>query len=324
MAGHVFVSYRSEDKPAAERICAGLEREHIQCWIAPRDIPAGREWATAIVEAIQACCAFVMVLSSNSKNAKQISREAELADRQGIPIITFRIEDVQPPPGLMYFLGNVQWLDGFGSQFDSALAQLVRLASAAPATGKETGAASNAPSAGELRAEPAGSFAATASAAARQAPPAIEEASKNVAPSPTPWLKIGVIAVLAVAVIAAGWFLLHRPSVSPGDVNEARSVAKRFLSERDSGDFNAAWNEYSPVYRGTEKKAGWEKNIRTTFGPHGQPQADLQVCKHDGADFVCEYTLRFPDGATANQKLWLEKQGDSSWAIAHGTMTQPR
>ncbi len=322
MAGHIFVSYRSEDKDAAERICSGLERAGVPCWIAPRDIPAGSEWATAIVEAIQSCRAFVMVLSSNSKNAKQISREAELADRQGVPIITFRVEDVQPPTGLMYFLGNVQWLDGFGSQFDSALAQLVRLASAVPPTAKQTSTASDAPSAGDFRAETARGFAATASAPAKEAPTVVDEGSKKVDASATPWLKIGMIAALGVAVIAVGW-LLHRPNVSPGDVNEARSVAKRFLSERDSGDFDAAWNEYSPVFRGSEKKAGWEKNIRTTFGPHGQPQTDFQVCKHDGGGFVCEYTLRFPDGATANQKLWLEKQGDSSWAIARGTITQP-
>jgi len=125
MSRDVFISYRSEDKAAAERICACLERQSISCWIAPRDIPPGKEWATAIVEAIQSVRFFVVVLSSNSNNTKQIAREAELADRQGLRIITFRVENVDPPPALSFFLGNLQWLDGFGDQFDSAVARLV-------------------------------------------------------------------------------------------------------------------------------------------------------------------------------------------------------
>jgi len=108
MALDVFRSYRSEDKAEAERLCSGLEGNGIPCWMAPRNIPIGTEWPAAIVEAIGACKVFVMVLSSNLKNENQISREAELADKQGCQIITFRIEDV-PPPGLAYFLGNIQW-----------------------------------------------------------------------------------------------------------------------------------------------------------------------------------------------------------------------
>jgi len=132
MAHDVFLSYRSEDKAEAERLCSGLEGNGIPCWIAPRDIPIGTEWPAAIVAAIGACKIFVMVLSSHSKNAKQISREAELADKQGCQIITSRIEDVQPPPELTFFLGNIQWLDAFGGQFDAAVARLVRLIKKAP------------------------------------------------------------------------------------------------------------------------------------------------------------------------------------------------
>jgi streptogramin lyase len=122
-----FISYRSEDRSAAERICASLERENISCWIAPRDIQPGKEWATAIVEAIQSARVLIVVLSSNSRNARQIAREAELADKQGLTIITFRVENVEPPPALSYFLGDLQWLDGFGEQFNDAAARLAKV-----------------------------------------------------------------------------------------------------------------------------------------------------------------------------------------------------
>jgi hypothetical protein len=113
----VFISYRSEDRSAAERMC----------WIAPRDILPGKEWATAIVEGIYSSRVLVVVLSSHSISAKQISREAGLADERGLTIITFRAENVVPPPALSYFLGNLQWLDGFGDQFDNAVARLVEV-----------------------------------------------------------------------------------------------------------------------------------------------------------------------------------------------------
>ena len=126
MSRDVFISYRSEDRATAERICAGLERENISCWIAPRDIPPGGDWPSLIFEAIRSAKVFLIVLSSNSKNdAKQISREAALADKQRLNFIVFRVEIVEPPEALSFFLVNVQYLDGFGDQFDSAVARLV-------------------------------------------------------------------------------------------------------------------------------------------------------------------------------------------------------
>src|SRR5690348_16318512 len=136
MARDVFISYQSDDKECADRVCEALERQNISCWIAPRDIPVGSEWAAAIVEGIQRCHSFVVILSSHSSSARQISREAELADDQKLPIFTFRIEDVQPPPGLLYFLSNVQWLDAFDGRFESSLtrlAEVVRKNAAYPA-----------------------------------------------------------------------------------------------------------------------------------------------------------------------------------------------
>jgi hypothetical protein len=120
----VFISYKMEDVKAAERVRAALESQSISCWIAPRDIEPGQVWATAIVEGLDRSKTFVLLLSPHSSEAKQISREAELADRQNIPIIIFRLEDVHPSKELLYFLGNLQWLDAFGGRFDSAVDRL--------------------------------------------------------------------------------------------------------------------------------------------------------------------------------------------------------
>jgi hypothetical protein len=66
-----------------------------------------------------------MLLSSHSHRSKQIAREAELADRNGLSIVTFRLEEVDPPEALEYFLTNLQWIDGFGTNFETGLGTLL-------------------------------------------------------------------------------------------------------------------------------------------------------------------------------------------------------
>ncbi len=125
MATQVFISYCQEDAPKANQICGALENEGITCWIAPRNVPPGQEWPVAIASGIRSSRILVMLLSSHSHRSKQIAREAELADRNGLSIVTFRLEDVDPPEALEYFLTNLQWIDGFGTNFETGLGTLL-------------------------------------------------------------------------------------------------------------------------------------------------------------------------------------------------------
>ena len=51
MAHDVFVSYPTIDKKTADAVVHSLETAGIRCWIAPRDIAPGTEFATGIVAA---------------------------------------------------------------------------------------------------------------------------------------------------------------------------------------------------------------------------------------------------------------------------------
>jgi tetratricopeptide (TPR) repeat protein len=124
MGRDVFISYRHEDQTVADRVCQALERRHVDCWIAPRDMPPGEDWPTGIVEGVQQCHTFVLILSENCQNSRHIARELELADSHAMRIVALRIQDVQPPPQLLFFLGNVQWLDAFGDRFDASMGRL--------------------------------------------------------------------------------------------------------------------------------------------------------------------------------------------------------
>jgi hypothetical protein len=120
----LFISYCSEDSTWADRVCEALERLGVTCWIAPRNVPPGEPWPAAIAEAIRTSSGLVLLLSAHTERSRQICREVELADRAALPIITFRLEEVEPPRTLEYFLTNLQWIDGFGGRFEAGLLSL--------------------------------------------------------------------------------------------------------------------------------------------------------------------------------------------------------
>jgi hypothetical protein len=111
MAHDVFISYSSRDKPIADAACAALEARGVRCWIAPRDIPAGMEWAESIMAAIHESRVLLLVFSANANQSQQVRREVERGVSTGLPIIPLRVEDVAPSQAMEYFLGSVHWLD---------------------------------------------------------------------------------------------------------------------------------------------------------------------------------------------------------------------
>ena len=111
MAHAVFISHSSKDKPIADAICAGLEFRSIRCWIAPRDIAPGQNYAGQLLKAIESCKVFVILLSENSSLSSHVIKEVEIAMQSGATILPFRIQDITPSDDLKYYLSNVHWLD---------------------------------------------------------------------------------------------------------------------------------------------------------------------------------------------------------------------
>src|SRR6267143_4122840 len=124
MAHDVFISYSSKDKPIADAVCAALETDGIPCWIAPRDIRAGADWNTAIIDALSASNAMVLICSSHSNQSPDFILEVKHAFRQHITVIPFRIEDVTPTKSLEYYLAFVQSLDALTPPLESHLGHL--------------------------------------------------------------------------------------------------------------------------------------------------------------------------------------------------------
>ncbi len=111
MPHDVFISYSSVDKNAADTVCSILEQNGIQCWMAPRNITPGVDFAEAIIDGIRSSKVFVLVYSSKSNNSKQVIREVDRAVDTGLPVINLRLEDVPLSKQLEYYLSSVHWLD---------------------------------------------------------------------------------------------------------------------------------------------------------------------------------------------------------------------
>src|SRR5580693_388816 len=124
MSHDVFISYSHHDKSAADAVCAKLEQHGIRCWIAPRDVEPGTEWAGSIIHAISKTKIMVLVFSKNANDSPQIRKEVERAVNKGVIVVPLRIEDVFPTDSLEYFMSNVHWLDALTPPLEKHLDHL--------------------------------------------------------------------------------------------------------------------------------------------------------------------------------------------------------
>lgn len=125
MPHDVFISYSSHDKTVADAICAALEAERIRCWISPRDVLAGKEYAREIVDAINECQVMVLVFSAYANTSKDIDSEVHLAFTRDKPIVSLRIENVLPEGGMEYRLSKIHWLDALTPPLKARIGELV-------------------------------------------------------------------------------------------------------------------------------------------------------------------------------------------------------
>src|SRR5207253_10461664 len=122
---HVFISYASQDAAVARALVEALERHGVACWIAPRDVKAGAQYADAIIRAISSAKVIVLVLSEGAIASSHVSREIERASSKKRPIIALRIDGAPLTPALEYFLSESQWIEAQTGSMEAAYAKLI-------------------------------------------------------------------------------------------------------------------------------------------------------------------------------------------------------
>jgi len=213
MAFDVFISYSSKDKSTADATCAKLEASGIRCWIAPRDIRPGLEYASGIIAGIDACRVMVLILSSNANASPQVHREIERAVSKGLTIVPLRIEDIAPTQAMEYYLGSIHWLDALTPPLAKHLQQLIETVKAnlqVDTSARQSAAVAGSnelPIAAVSGTGPSGSAALTAALETG----ADGHADKHASLRSTRMLwGVAAIAIVA-AVAAAGWSISHGP-----------------------------------------------------------------------------------------------------------------
>jgi len=124
LGSDVFVSYASSDAAVANSIVENLEKQGVRCWLAPRDVKPGAQYADAIVRAINEAKAVVLVLSGSAVASSHVGREIERAASKHKQIIAFRIDTAPLSRSFEYFLSNSQWIDVSALGMPAALAKL--------------------------------------------------------------------------------------------------------------------------------------------------------------------------------------------------------
>lgn len=105
----IFISYSSIDEQIANEICENFEKEGLSCWIAPRNILAGKEYGGEIIKGIEESKVFFLCLSKASNESQHVLREVERAVNRNLPIIVYQYEETVLSKSLEYFLASTQW-----------------------------------------------------------------------------------------------------------------------------------------------------------------------------------------------------------------------
>jgi len=120
----VFVSYASQDAAVANSLVEALEQRGIGCWMAPRDVKPGAQYADAIVRAINESRTLVLVLSESAIGSSHVGREIERAASKHKQIIALKIDAAALTPALEYFLSESQWIDAMALGMPAAFSKL--------------------------------------------------------------------------------------------------------------------------------------------------------------------------------------------------------
>lgn len=106
----IFISHASKEAVIANELCEALEEKNLTCFIAPRDIRSGFEYAEEIANGIDNSEFVLLLLSKASNESPHVLREIERAVTKSIPVVVYQLENVELTKSMEYFLMTRQWM----------------------------------------------------------------------------------------------------------------------------------------------------------------------------------------------------------------------
>src|ERR1700733_4135380 len=104
----IFISYSSKDREQAEQLTGLLASAGLSVWIGQSGIDVATSWSGEIVDAIEGCKAFLVLLSPNSIASVNVVKEVALAAEHKKKILPLDLEFVELPRDLKYHLAGIQ------------------------------------------------------------------------------------------------------------------------------------------------------------------------------------------------------------------------
>src|SRR5512145_2963079 len=93
----VLTSYSRRDTETVDTIVAKMAQAGSSVWIDREAIKAGNTWRVQIVQAIDTCNAFVLMLSPNSAASDNVRKEIDLAQDSGRTLFVVMLEPLKLP-----------------------------------------------------------------------------------------------------------------------------------------------------------------------------------------------------------------------------------
>jgi len=127
MPDHVFISYSRDDEEFVLKLRADLEELGVPIWLDTGGIRAGETWRGSIVEAIENCAAFLIVLTPKSVASDNVVKELAIADGSKRTIVPLVHQDHELTPDMKYTLAGLQRLEFTRGRYEDNLAHLVEV-----------------------------------------------------------------------------------------------------------------------------------------------------------------------------------------------------
>ena len=294
-AKEVFISYSTKDTEIAFALLEVLESYGLDCWIAPRNIPQGAQWAEEIDKAIQNARVFVVIVSSHSVESRQVPKEVALAVSACESIFPFRIDDIGLQGTFRYYLSDYQFTDATSDtkQKMKELAETICTSLGKPIPKKEP----------EEKPAPAPKIESEKKTVPEEKPAPISERASQMPPhtkSNKPVL-IGIIAAAAVIAVILGVLLSGKgkkdDTAANSDVPAAQESTPAEDTAAEAGSAESA-PESAPVQNRSAGTFGvWKMIAYEDRGAKTDVSIDNLFILEDGTPY---YSLK--DGLSGSQE----------------------
>jgi hypothetical protein len=217
MAGEIFISYRRADQAKAGLLYQLLKDRGVDAWYDAL-LDAGDDWRNKTANALVAASIFVLLFSKTAAQSDDISKELAAATFQKKTVIPVRLDDIHPEGAFLYELASRNWFDAFDNT-EARLAVLAdRLAALVKGAPEEARAA-------------ALKLGAPIVAAAPQAP--LKENKDKKEKLPRGLVTLGIVGIIAAAVVAIVWSGINSPDDEPAQVSGYRTAFFGFTATGD-------------------------------------------------------------------------------------------